>query len=59
MATVPPLEWRKSSWSGPEADCVEIAWPTDAVAVRDSKNPGVELWLPRAALAAMVRAAAD
>jgi hypothetical protein len=35
--------WRKSSASGAENDCVEIAeLPGGARAVRDSKNPGRE-----------------
>jgi hypothetical protein len=38
--TVPPA-WRKSSYSGGTANtnCVEVAGLTEAVAVRDSKNP--------------------
>ncbi|HEY9473636.1 MAG TPA: DUF397 domain-containing protein [Mycobacteriales bacterium] len=30
--------WRKSSYSGNGANCVEVAFSADAVAVRDSKN---------------------
>ena len=30
--------WRKSSRSHPN-NCVEVAWPGDAIFVRDSKNP--------------------
>lgn len=33
-----PAEWRKSSFSTSESNCVEVAWPALAVAVRDSKN---------------------
>ena len=33
-------EWRKSSRSFHEANCVEVARAPEAVAVRDSKDPG-------------------
>jgi hypothetical protein len=32
--------WRKSSNSQPDANCIEAASLPDAIAVRDSKNPG-------------------
>jgi hypothetical protein len=32
-------EWRKSSYSGANGECVEIAALTGAVALRDSKDP--------------------
>jgi len=31
--------WRTSSFSWPDNQCVEVAVGTDAVALRDSKNP--------------------
>jgi hypothetical protein len=31
--------WRKSSYSGSETNCVEVAEFDHVVAVRDSKNP--------------------
>jgi uncharacterized protein DUF397 len=33
------ITWRKSSYSGGSGECVEIGWPAEAVAVRDSKDP--------------------
>jgi hypothetical protein len=35
----PQCEWRKSSWSTSEANCVEVASREALTAVRDSKNP--------------------
>jgi len=33
------IVWRKSSQSGGEGDCVEVAMLPEAVLVRDSKDP--------------------
>ncbi|HEV8556956.1 MAG TPA: DUF397 domain-containing protein [Actinophytocola sp.] len=30
--------WRKSTYSGPETECVEVAFGASEVGVRDSKN---------------------
>ncbi|WP_406233242.1 DUF397 domain-containing protein [Nocardia sp. NBC_01009] len=36
----PEAEWFKSSYSGGQTDCVEVAWLAGGrVGVRDSKNP--------------------
>ena len=38
-----PRQWRKSSYTGGQGNCVEVAWDGDGdggVAVRDSKDPG-------------------
>jgi hypothetical protein len=52
------LVWRKSTFSGSEGgtDCVEVALPPAAAALRDSKNPGPVLTLPRASFARLLRA---
>lgn len=43
-------EWRKSSYSGSETECVEINYST-VVGIRDSKNPDAgQLIVPRSAL---------
>lgn len=34
-----PANWYKSSYSGGQADCVEVAATSDVVLVRDSKDP--------------------
>ena len=35
------FKWRKSKYTTDQGNCVEVAHhPADAVAVRDSKNPG-------------------
>ena len=50
------IQWRKSSFSGTNADCVELARAPRLTAVRDSKNPaGPVLAFPAAAFAEAVR----
>jgi hypothetical protein len=34
-----PTVWRKSSFSGQEVNCVEVATHGEVAAIRDSKNP--------------------
>jgi hypothetical protein len=47
-----PRGWRKSSFSGEQTDCVELAGGLDAV--RDSKNPAVHLTINPASVEALV-----
>ena len=34
----PAASWRKSSYSGTQGSCVEVAYASDVVGVRDTKN---------------------
>lgn len=55
MLTVPDRRWKKSTFSGEQTNCVELAHTHGAV--RDSKNPaGPVLVLPVAGLLAAVKA---
>ncbi|HCT75417.1 MAG TPA: DUF397 domain-containing protein [Micromonosporaceae bacterium] len=55
--TAPEQGWRKSSYSGDEGNCVEIAVTPSAVAVRDSKNTtGPTLEFPRSGWHTFLRA---
>ena len=49
-----PVRWRKSSFSGAQSDCVEVAHTRDAV--RDSKRPTVVLGVDTRRLLDAVRA---
>ncbi|WP_156758046.1 DUF397 domain-containing protein [Actinokineospora pegani] len=46
------MEWRKSSRSGSNGDCVELR--QDLAAVRDSKRPGVSLPVTRDAVRELI-----
>ncbi|MCG8915837.1 DUF397 domain-containing protein [Actinokineospora sp. PR83] len=46
------MEWRKSSRSGSNGDCVELR--QDLAAVRDSKRPSVALPIPRTAVRELI-----
>lgn len=56
---VPMANWRKSSYSGKEGNCVELAhFPGETTAMRDSLDPnGPVLTYPATQLAAFVAAA--
>ncbi|MGI9000448.1 MAG: DUF397 domain-containing protein [Pseudonocardia sp.] len=60
MPTSPPT-WRKSSFSGDEGNCVEVAALDDSgVAVRNSKRPDqATVVVTRAEMSAWVRGAKD
>ncbi|MGW1558009.1 DUF397 domain-containing protein [Streptomyces sp. NPDC002144] len=53
--------WRKSRYSNPEGNCVELAvLPDGSVAVRNSRHPeGPALVYPRAEISAFVRGVKD
>ncbi|RAY15195.1 DUF397 domain-containing protein [Actinomadura craniellae] len=47
--------WRKSSRSGGNGNCIEVANLTTAIAIRDSKDPGgPTLTLPASAFATLI-----
>jgi hypothetical protein len=53
----PELHWRKSSYSGENGACIEIAdLPDGGAAMRDSKNPGPVLPVDVRALLTAVKA---
>lgn len=55
----PPTHWRKSSFSGPATNCVELAETGPIVRLRDSKHPEAgHLTFARSELAAFIAAAA-
>ena len=56
MAKTDGLVWRKSRFSSNGGNCVEVAWPELAIAVRDSKNTdGPTLAFPRARWHQLIR----
>lgn len=55
-ADLPELAWRTSSYSGNNANCVEVGTGDRFVGVRDSKAPATgTLLLDRTAFAALLR----
>lgn len=56
-ADLPGSVWRKSSRSGSDSNCVEVAGTPDSLAVRDSKDPeGPVLLFPHAAWTTFITA---
>lgn len=50
------VRWHKSTFSGPETECVEVAFVPGEIGVRDSKNPaGGALVLPEPAWRELIR----
>ncbi|MYW05617.1 DUF397 domain-containing protein [Streptomyces sp. SID3343] len=41
MPRTSSVQWRKSSYSSANSECVEVAPWTASTAVRDSKDPGI------------------
>jgi hypothetical protein len=55
MTTHPAATWRKSTFSGQNGDCIELAPTVGGVLMRDSKDPhGPRLRFTRAELAAFL-----
>ena len=56
-----PVTWRKSKWSNPSGNCVEVAaLPDGDVAVRNSRHPaGPALVYTRAEISAFLAGAKD
>ncbi|GAB3437848.1 DUF397 domain-containing protein [Actinophytocola sediminis] len=49
-------QWRKSSFSGTETECVEVAYHLDTVGIRDTKRrDGGQLTVPRTAFHTLVQ----
>jgi hypothetical protein len=60
MAETHPLEWRKSSYSGSNANCIEVAFVDGNIALRDSKDPyGLVLAFTPAEWQAFISGACD
>lgn len=52
------LRWRKSTYSGNDSNCVEMAVDNPHALVRDSKNPNAGfLTVPKAAFTDLIRVA--
>jgi hypothetical protein len=57
--TTEPTKWRKSTFSGQNGDCVELAEVADTVVMRNSNHPDRgDLTFPRGAVAAFVTSCA-
>lgn len=55
MSNTAPLAWFKSSYSGGEGQCVEVAATPGTIHVRDSKDPdGPQLTITPEAFAGLV-----
>jgi hypothetical protein len=58
--TATSLCWRKSSFSGQNGTCVELADADRSIGVRNSNHPDAgTLWVSRAAIAGLLATARD
>ncbi|CAN3982305.1 DUF397 domain-containing protein [Kitasatospora purpeofusca] len=53
----PQLNWQKSTFSGEDADCVEIAADSDLIHIRESDDPSAVITITKAKLAAWLQGA--
>ncbi|MFF2661419.1 DUF397 domain-containing protein [Kitasatospora sp. NPDC058032] len=51
------LSWQKSTYSGENTDCVEIASGDELIHIRESDDPAAVLTITRATLAAWLQSA--
>ncbi|TKA03310.1 DUF397 domain-containing protein [Actinacidiphila oryziradicis] len=53
---MPHLDWQKSTFSGDQANCIELAASTTGIHIRESDDPEVIITTAPAELAALIAA---